>query len=613
VIFGPVDETDDGQQQLGEHATRSYDWALAKGNGAFERSQAFEGLILSGMGWEDFYIDKSRDPRGLPKMCCLPGEEMIWPQTSNQNLDGTRWRARESYIDVDEACTRWPKQAAMIRNNAPGTGGQDFPKSEDTIKYTVPYIETKPLDTQRTTDGQEGKVPILEWQYWEDLPGVFFYDPLEGEALWLEEKKFNLYKKRLEAITEFRITDFTPETRRTFKKVFILNDRYKLGDTLEMVDNLFTFLCMTGSYDQEEKIFYGYFRVVVDPQKYANKFFNQVLELMGVQAKGGILFEEGALKPGQIKKLEAEYAKAGSVNQVPKGTIAGKRIMFKPLPEMPVSTLGILEFCIKAMDNVTGISPDAAFGQGNGNVPGVTLRQRGKSSLLLLAREFDSLSRFRIEEAYVLFGLLKTLADDRLIRVGGAFDGQVIKLMREPFAVEYELSLDDTERDPNIRKEFQQNMVAIMPMLVKTEWFAPEFIDYLIIPYKAKQILKRAIKGMAQAKADAARRGEIGGGRGSRLTPEERQAKIGKTMADIQVQQAKVENIKGRTQRDAVRTILEALAKQQEIKLQREQHGADMTDKAMEFFGRATGRDSLTSKAGAARPRKRQQPTETEA
>lgn len=570
LIFNPVVENDASAQIHGEFATRCYDWAIAQGDGTFERSRAFYDLIVGGMGWMDYWIDRSRDSRGLPASCRLDPMEMWWPDIDRQNLAGSRWRARETKIDIEEAINRWPDQEKLLMANAGGSSllNSRFPTADEPVIYTIREVETTGIDDIKVKFLDRSEVEILEWQWYDEELGYYFADPIEESDVWLADKEFRAYRGKL-MLAGARIDDYVRQVRRVYKKVFVLNELHRLGEILEIPGNRFGFNPMTAHWDQDSRLWYGYMRILIDPQKYANKFFNQVIEVMAHQAKGGLLYEENSIKPKHLDALNNDYTKPGTSQEVGQDSISQNKIRDKPLPQLPAASIAVLQFCISSMDQVTGLSPQAQFQGSVADTAGVTLRQKQQSSLLLLAQEFGSLSRFRIEEGKIIFHQLGLIADDRLIRVGGAFDGAVIKLLQEPFAIEYELALDDTERDPNIRRMYTENVMALAPTLIRMNKFLPEILDYVTIPVKFRQALKQAIKQNAQAEMMAAQQGIQKGGRGSPVSPEERQAKVQKLQADTQLQLAKVARVEGQKNRDKIRTLMEAMIKAEQLKIDR--------------------------------------------
>lgn len=586
LMFNPINENNQIQQQFGEFATRSYDWAINKGRGDFERSTAFEDLCVGGMGWMDYHIEYRKDPRGLPAMARFSPLEAFFPNSDRQNLEGSRWRARETYIDIDEARARWPKDRFVINETQRKDDERSYPQEKGVTEFIIYPVQTKPMNDSELGEEQKNKLQIMQFEWFDDEAGYYFFDPLEQNEAWLSKKDFFLYRAKLSRLTDLKITDWVDRPGAQFKRVFLLNRRHQLGEVIKL--KRFHLNCMTGSYDEEDRLWYGYFRVLIDPQKFANKFFNQVIEIMGRSAKGGgFLYEKNAFSVNQVKDFEENFSKPGTSQEVASGAISGKKIMPKPQGELPTASMALMQFCTQMMDNVTGISPDQ-FNAGGANVPGVTLRQKGKSALVLLSKEFDALSRFRLDEGLIVFDLLGSLADDRLIRIGGMEDGAVVKLIHEPFATEYELMLDDTERDPNLRKMYEENVMAIAPTLIRMNMFLPELLDYTRLPYRFKKALKDAIKQQAMARQKAAEEGiPTGGGRGSPVSPQERAAKVAKTQAETGVQIARAERLRTQSKRDEIRTVMDAIVKAFEMKVEKETHGSEQAQAALDIFQQA--------------------------
>lgn len=575
LIFSPINENDDLQQQFGELVTRAYDWALAKTRGTFKRSEAFEDLLISGMGFLDYRIDYGVDPSGLIEMTRIPPQEMFWPESQAQNLSDVRWLGRKCSIDKEEAICRWPDQEKLIKASIIINEKTGRPEADGLVRYTVPYIETLPIEEEQISMFKKDKVEILEWEFYDNEPGYYFYDPLEKNDAWFSKKDFNAYRKRLMAFKKMEVKDFVPRVKKKFQKVFVLNGRYQLGEVLDLPGNQFTKNCMTAHYDPDLKVFYGFFKIFIDPQRYANKFFNQVIEITGTQAKGGLLAEDGAIEAKDIEDFERKYAKPGSVTILAPGALSQGKVKEKSLPQLPTTTMTIMQFCIDTMENVSGIKPETAFGAGTENVPGVTYKQKQKSGMLLLAAEFDALSIFRLTEGEIIFMLLGELADDRLIRVGGPIEGQVVRLIHAPFAEKYDLNLDDTERDPNIRQLYQQNVMAVLPILLRQNTFPPELLDYFVLPYKVKKSLKQAIVRIAQQQMDDAQKGIVRGAR-SPVTPEERQANVQKTQADTALQMARVKKAQSQEERDRIKLIVQSLLDQGKLKLEQAKVASEM-------------------------------------
>jgi len=512
---------------IAHNCTKFAEWFVDRSAGTYERSAAFEDKLVGGLGWVDIGITRASNPQGDPRYRRTPPEQMWWPETDAMNfgLDqpggGPRWLARESFMDVDEAIRKWPDEGMFIRAAAGGAANEDqipdFGRGAGRpINYVVPWIMTEPLNKNGGgSSGKPGKVPITEFQFYDTEDGYYFFDPLEQNDTWLNEADFRKYRSRLKALYHQAITDFDQQDKRVYKRMFMLQRRILLGDETKLVTQSggFTWNVMTGTWDRKDKVFYGLLRALMAPQRYANAMFRQVLEIMGASTKGGYLAETGAITLAQKRDIEETGARAGSVNIVQAGAIQGNRILPKAIPQMPQGSLAVLSFCIDMMEKIIGLST-SLLGTDQSNTPGVSLRRRLTQGMVLLAAEFDSLSRFRKREGALIFDFMKLIADNRVIRIGGAFDGQAIRMTKDPFAIDYDIVLDENDQDPNLRQFYTDSILQIAPMLVRTGNFFPELLDYVNLPVQIRQKLKEGMASSEKQKAEMAQEGLAAGGRG---------------------------------------------------------------------------------------------------
>lgn len=561
---------DEQAQAKGELVTKVLEWFVEQSSGQFERSLAFESKLVCGIGICDLGLSRASDPQGAPRYNFCDAGEFWFPQCAKQNFgldtpSPVRWLARETDMDVDEAIRKWPDAAMFIRAAA-GSGPDeraipDFGRGAGRpVNYVVPWIMTEPLNKTGGGSGKPGKVPILEFQYYEDEPGYFFFDPIQRDATWLNDAEFRKVRRGYRALHKVEITDFDKQEHRVFKRAFLLQRRILLAGPkpLPTRDAGYTWNVMTGAWDRTDKTFYGFLRVVMNPQRYANAFFRQVLEVMGASTKGGYLAESGAITVGQKRDIEETGARPGSVNIVQPGAIAGNRILPKPIPQMPQGSLQVLQFCIDIMEKITGLSM-SLLGTPQSNTPGVSLRKQLTSGMVLLASEFDALSRFRKREGRLVFEFMRLLADDRVVRIGGACDAQYIRLTKDPFAIKYDLILDENDQDPNLRQYYTDQIVAIAPILIRTGNFFPELLDYINLPVQFRQKLKQGMQRSEQAKMQMAQMGISPGGRGKPRGLEEIKADTALKQARAAEHMAKAKSMGAGIARDDLRSIFDAL------------------------------------------------------
>src|SRR5690606_26847569 len=118
-----------------------------------------------------------------------------------------------------------------------------------------------------------------------------------------------------------------------------------------------------------------------------------------------------------------------------------------PFPEAAAQ---IMQWSVGAMHDVTGIAVDV-LGSGQGEQSPTTMQKRQSQALTVLATVFDALDEYREDEAWLALKMVKTyLTDGRYIRVAGTYPAQqqYVRLLKEDFANEYDLRLDDAPRDP---------------------------------------------------------------------------------------------------------------------------------------------------------------------
>jgi len=543
LIFMSRNAEDQQSAGKGELITKLAEWFCDQSMATYWRSMAFEDKLVTGMGWVDIGVSRATDAAGLPRYKRIEGKQMLWPETDSINLDGVKWLARESFMDVEEAIHKWSDQAIFLRTAAGGAVNEDqFPDfgygAKRPIPYVVPWIMTAPLNRSSggASTSKPGKVPICEFQFYQDDLGYYFFDPIERDDTWLSLSEYRKYQARLLKLGAGRIKDFDKQNKRIYKRMFLLQRRIMLDapTALPTNDNYpgFTFNCMTGTWDQEDHVFYGIMRVMMSPQKYANAFFRQVLEVMGSATKGGYLAETGAITPAHKKDIEETGARAGSVNMVQPGAISGGKITPKPIPQIPAGSMEVLGFCLDTIEKVAGLST-SMLGTDQGNVPGVSLRRRLTSGMVILAAEFDSLSWFRKREGEIIYSFTKLMADERWVRVGGPDDSMFVQLAKEPFALRYDVVLDENDQDPNLRQWYADSLIQLAPILIRTGNFLPDMLDYVPLPVKFRQKLKQQMAQQEQQKMQMAMQGANVGGRGKPRSPAEAQAQLQLTQAKV--------------------------------------------------------------------------------
>ena len=580
LVYRPTVVDNRLQQLVGEYATQTYEWAYRLCNGRDSVARVFEDMLTTGMGWSDKYIDRLRDPRGLIQYPRVPWEEMLWPECCDDNISTTRWRARESWIEKQEAIRRWPTCAGII-TAAAGSSDEDrqFPSQDVTI-FTIPLIQSVPIDKGAPSEeSHRGRVKVTQFQWYDDQSGFTFTDPITGEPIWLSIRDFHRYNRRLrETMPGMAELDAEQVHHRVVKVVYLLNRRHELSPPARLPGDRFTLCPLTGHWDSGKRRWYGFVRLLMDPQRSANAFARLAHEIMAISAKGGAIVQSDAFKNlEQQRNFAKTYTTPGAINIVAPEALEKMKIKEKTTGEFPQAAMQLLQFCVGPLtDVVTGL-PGTSLGIDTQEVPGVVMQQGQQVGKTILAKEFDSLSLYRREEGLAFLSFLRLIADDtRLVRIGGDMSGQVMPLLRRPFVEEYDVWVDESEQDPNMRSSFQKFLLQALPSLVKAGKFTNEMFDYLPIPYKIRQSIIKSMQQEQEQRQAAAQAGINMGGRGPVRDPQETAAKVADVRARAAVHAARALDIPHKSKRDDFKAVMEAMGQHHGQQADRAAHALEI-------------------------------------
>ena len=595
VLFNAIDFNNDQIQQFSDQITRYHEWVYQKADTNDALARAFEDHLVTGLGVVNNFIDHAKDPRGLIGTPRVDPQEFFWPDTLEINIKNTRWLARETFVDREEAKAMFPSSYAQFlidMSNSDGASPMTTWPVVDKVLYKIPYVQTYPLDTLQSgrSSQRSDKIKLLEFQCWHNQEGFVFEDPLDQTEQWMTAMEFAEYDRQLSEQYHIEIKDYEPRTGRKWERNFILNRKYLLEEPSALPGSRFTFNCIASHFDEEDRIPYGFMRVLIDPQRYANKFFNQMIEINAKQAKGGVIVEMDAFADkAQLKEFEDTYAQAGSVNFVEQGGIA--KIKEKQLPQASQGTMAIMEFINASMQNVTGISEDS-LGIGASTAAGVTLKRRQRAGMALLASEFDAEALFRKDEGYIIYDHLKLIADNRLIRVGGFYEGEVMKLEDAPFSLDYEIELDDIERDPNMKQYLAELVMGPWGQTaMRSGWFIPDFLKVLPIPRRWVLNIIQQMNAKQQRDQQMAALGiPTAGGRGAKKSVPELKALIENRQADTLLKKSKAAGVLAKAQHDnqqqgndTMSMVFDMLRQGLDERRQNQQHEMDMAGGAADI------------------------------
>lgn len=442
-----------GDGAVNEVLTASSRYLADAADAEDEESDAFVDCAICGMGWVEMRLDYEVDPDGAYCEDRVNPLEMFWDASATKrNIADARriWRAKS--MDRAEA-------EGLFPDVHPSELDAAWAEDRDGETYRQIMAGESRLDRPAAADEGTQRVTIVECQWWERARVAVVIDPTTGEPIEMEPGKAKALQSRSTALGG-RLQVFH-QTKRRFRRAFL--GASVLEDGPAPAGDRFSYACMTGDRDQKHNSWFGIVRPMRDPQRYANKFFSQTLDMLNRQAKGGMLMEKRAV-PDQAQ-FEASYAKPGAISWVEDGALTGGMMKEKPLPQLPAGHWQMLEFAIGSIRDSSGVNLEL-LGQRQAEQAGVLEYQRKQAAMTILATLFDALRRARKHIGRVRLYFIQTyLSDGRLIRVLGDAGSKVVPLLRDNTIGDYDVVIDEAPSSPNQQQLVWQTFTSVLPII----------------------------------------------------------------------------------------------------------------------------------------------------
>nr|WP_244426873.1 portal protein [Bartonella senegalensis] len=468
--------------------TGAAEWFRDEADGEYEDSDAFQDAIICGMGWTDTRLDYEEDPQGKPVIARLDPMKMVWDASA----------VKPNLIDAQHLWYIDEKPLDVAQEMFPHVHWSDL--NADWVKHQIFVHQTSGGNLQSyRTDGEKESsslrpkmVTLAECRWFEREVVYKVLDPLSGKFIDYSEQDFQNLLKELPHIQATKLT------RKIVKRAFLGRKLLEAPDKPLVPPNQFGWECITGTFDKLSRQFYGIVKPTKDPQRWANKYFSQVMHLLNSQSKGGIMAERDAFDDD--RQATESWARADSITWLKSGAVAGGRIQPKPVAQFPQGFFQLFNEAKSALEQVTGLSSEFV-GTRAVNQPGILEQQRRQSSLNLLASFFDGLRRYRQRQGKIILYLIQNyLSDGRLVRIAGEENAQYVPLTREMItSLEYDIVVDDAPTSLNEKERTFAIIMQLMPLM--QSFTTPDIMLDLLrySPLPASLIHKIALKAQKQS------------------------------------------------------------------------------------------------------------------
>lgn len=455
-----------GDAHVNEILSQAAKWVRDQCDAEDEESEAFQDALITGLGCTETHLDFSSNPDGDVVVERTDPIEMLWDHNAKKrNLDDARWVARVKYFTKDEFAEDWPDFADQVSG---GSFFLDTDKAEDT--HNADKAWEYAID-QGSMINKENVISVVQMQWWE-IEYIYRVETPAG-VINLTSEQFH---QRALDIKRMRLP-YAKVPQKKYKQAIFSGST--MLDYSELEDGCFSFRFITGLRDRNKNLWFGLVRLMSDPQMWANKWLSQILHIVNSNAKGGLMYEEGAFT--DPRSAQEEWAKPNGFIKLNSGGLA--KVQQKEAPRYPDGVDRLLQYSLDAISDVPGINPEM-LGQTNRNQPVGVESLRKSAGLTLLATFFDSLRRYRKEQGRVLAKLIvRYISDGRLIRIVGDEGAQYVPLMRVPQMLNYDVVVDDAPTSPNMKEKVFMVVSGLLPLLLQAGIpVPPEIIDYAPLP-----------------------------------------------------------------------------------------------------------------------------------
>lgn len=463
ITYGPREINDAPVAELYTNAAK---WVRDQGNIEDEETDAFRDTLICGMGWTHTKVSFDTDPNGMIETHRVDPMEMLSdPSARKPGVADRRYCFRDFWIDEKEAMKNWPNASFLGQDT-----GQDG-RGVQVIRHGERYEDGVDTDA----DIHRGQVQIRHYECVELEP--YFRVQLEdGSAQDVEPDVFFKMKKNLDKDG----VRYVKMQRRVYYFAWFSGETLLEADKSPTQEG-FTYGCITGKRDRNKNTWYGLTKVMMDPQRWANKWLSQILHIINSNAKGGLLAEVNAFV--DAKKAQDDWAMPESITMLKEGGIA--KIKEKQMTAFPTGLDKLMEFALASLPQVTGINLEA-LGLAGRDQANVLEQSRKQAAYGLLAPVFDSLRRYRKHQGRVLLDLIRNfISDGRLIRIGGEESQQFLPLLKAPESFKYDVVVDQSPTAPDVKRDTWNQLQNLIPAALKAGMpIPPTLFKYAPIPTK---------------------------------------------------------------------------------------------------------------------------------
>lgn len=534
-----------------------------------EESDSFKDMLICGLGFTETYFTTEESVEGQIIVERIDPLHCAWdPSARKRGLADTRWRARKKWLPKGTIQDIW---GSGIADKVSSELDVDSEASEE-LGGSIHV--TDPRDAYE--DGDSGNVKTqngvlcVQFQYVKTCYYMLVVNPESSEEEEIEVDEFNKINKRLKK-AKLPLLEGQRVKHRQYRQMI-----YSGGTLLEdeaLPCDGFTIQAITGVRDRNNGTWYGFVRDLLDPQRWINKFFSSMADVVASQAKGGLLAEVDAFV--NKENAQDDWANPRSIVWLKRDGLG--KIKERTSAGVPAGISQLLDFTVQSLPDVAGVNLEF-LGMAGREQPGVLEHQRKQAAISTMAEFFNALRLYRKQQGRVLVQFIHAFINDgRLIRIVGKQNAEYVPLSFDLETLKYDIVVDEAPNSPNQKEMTWQALMQVLPAAASMGMpIPPEVIQYAPFPQALIQDWMKFSNG------------EAGGSPQQKAQIQQMEQQLGALQQENQSLKSKKEESMAKIQLDGQEAQAKLAQAQQEaaaeLQLEREKLQAELQMKRESFI-----------------------------
>lgn len=474
--------------------TQGANYVVDQCNGDQEDTDAFLDCLTCGVGWTETRVEVEGPVASIIKERVDPLQIKVDPASRKRCFEDKRYLKREIPMSRDEF------EDFKEEINRPDLDEDDLDGVDGQGKRVTIVNPRQRYTHGLLGSGDESEVTVCEWQWWDRepvnvAPMPHPTDPTVTKLTPLSDKDYQAAKQTNPGLRAVQ------STRKVFYRAFVGDGQVLFKEVMREGD--FRYQAITAKRDRNKGTYYGLVKPMVEPNKYVNKLFSEVLHIVRTNANGGMLLEEDAVS--DTRQFETTWANTQKITWVKSGALSGAhgaKMQPKAPPPVQPALFQLMQFAKEMVQACTGVNEEI-LGLVGREQAGVLEQQRKQAAYGILSSFFDAKRRYQRNQGKLLLTMMRLyLPDDFMVRIVLEGEQQFVPLAMALQADEYDVVVDEAPAAPNTKARVAAILMPLVTQLLQAQLISPavlaNLVQYLDIPASVAQQLAAAITQQVQ-------------------------------------------------------------------------------------------------------------------